>query len=268
MQAYNDILNGIIRDGDSVDSRAGPVLRLSHEFFMHDLRNGFPAITGRKLAFNAMAAELACFVKGLRDVQDFKDRGCNIWDKDLARFNAEQNMPGNTDLGPVYGVQWRNFGGVDQLRQVIDTAKTDPGSRRLLVSAWNPPEIKDMVLPPCHVMFQISIVNQHLDLIFYMRSVDMALGFPFDIASYGLLTHLIANELGLTPRWLTAVLADCHLYKANLAGIEAYLKAKTFPLPQLVLDVLPGMPVEQFEPGMAALSNYSHSPAIKMEMQT
>lgn len=267
MRQYSDILSMILADGELVETRAGLVKRLSHEFFMTDLRNGFPAITGRKLFWQPMAAELACFVKGYTDILEFRKRGCKIWDKDLARHNIANNTPLNTDLGRIYGSLWRDFQGVDQLRAVINEAKVNPASRRLLVTAWDPSITKDQVLPPCHYAFQLSVVNGHLDLIFSMRSVDMAVGFPFDIASYGLLTHLIANELGLTPRYLTASLADAHIYLANAEGVEEYLSRQLFAAPTLQLNILAGTPVEDFEPANAKLINYVHGSPIQFEMQ-
>lgn len=264
MRSYKDILGTTLSDGDIVNSRAGAVTRISHEFWTHDLRYGFPAITSRKLAFKSMAGELACFLKGYTDISEFHARNCKIWDKNLADHNKMFGCEANTDLGPIYGAQWRNFGGVDQLREVIGEAKANPASRRLLVSAWNPGQMDQMVLPPCHYAFQLSIVKGHLDLMFHMRSVDLALGFPFDVASYALLTHLIANELGLIPRWLTGTFGDAHIYHQNIEGVLEYVSRPAHKLPDLQLHCPKGMRVEEFEPSMADLINYNYELAIDM----
>lgn len=267
MNNYDDLLRKIITHGDLAPSRAGNVYKLSHEMLSFDLREGFPAITGRKLQFAVMAGELACFVKGETDIMEFHKRGCRIWDANLADFNKRKGTPNNTDLGPVYGAQWRDFYGIDQLRTVIDKLKADCYDRRLLVTAWNPAQFEEMALPPCHLMWQLSTTDGvHLDLMFYMRSVDMALGFPFDIASYALLLHLIANEVGMVPRKVTASLADVHIYAQNVPGIRTYLDRPKHPKPMLHLDMAVGMPVEYFEPELAMLLKYEYEPVIQMEM--
>lgn len=267
MKDYNRLLQKIIDHGTRAPSRAGAVYKLSHEMLTFDLRNGFPAITGRKLQFPMVCGELACFLKGKTDILDFHQRGVRIWDANLQDANRRNGTPHNTDLGPIYGAQWRDFYGVDQLRTVIDKLKADRYDRRLLVSAWNPAQLEQMALPPCHLMWQLTTTDgEHLDLIFYMRSVDMALGFPFDIASYALILHLVANEVGMTPRKVSAVLADVHIYAQNIGGIEKYLDRPNHPLPKLHLTLEPGQAVEEFEPHHAHLIDYHYESPIQMEM--
>lgn len=267
MKTYKELLLKLINKGTIAESRAGKVIKLSHELISFDLKEGFPAITARKFHFKPMAAELACFVKGITDNEEFKQRGCNIWTANLDDFNQRNGTPDNTDLGPIYGAQWRDFYSKDQMRDVIDRVKRDPFDRRLVVSAWNPMQLDQMALPPCHIMWQLNSVDgKRLDLIFYMRSVDMALGFPFDIASYALLLHLICHETGYWPGKVTAVLADVHIYKQNLEGVMEYLAADTHPLPRLLLEMPLGAKVEDFEPRHAELMNYKHGPNVKMEM--
>lgn len=267
MKNYKDLLRKVIHEGIPMPSRAGDVLRLSHEMLSWDLRDGFPAITSRKLHTQAMLGELACFVKGLTNIQEFKIRGCNIWDANLADYNAKNNCPDNTDLGRIYGALWRDLGSVDQLRSVIDGFKKDPYNRRLVVSAWYPADFDKAVLPPCHYSFQISAPdNEHIDLIFNMRSCDLALGAPFDIASYAVLLHLIANEVKRIPRKLTAVFADAHIYVANLEGVQKYVNRPHHELPMLGLNMPRGASVETFEPHLACLIGYISESHIPMEM--
>jgi thymidylate synthase len=264
MLNYNDALIEIIKDGDEVPSRAGPVLRLSHQFLTFDLRDGFPLLTGRKAFYKGMLAELECFVKGFTNIDEYTSRGCNFWTANLEDWNNKRGTPGNKNLGHIYPYQLRHFNGVDQLRTVINTAKADPTSRRLLVSYWNPADLDKGCLPPCHYSWQLSIVNGYLDLMFTMRSCDMALGFPTDLGHYAGLNHLIANELGLRPRFVSASIADAHIYKQNLDGVKEYLTRQQHPLPQIELNAPAGMPVEQFDASKVVFINYQHESAIDM----
>lgn len=267
MNSYQSLVAKILNQGEMRPNRTG--IRAKTIFgaqLVHDFEHGFPALTTKKLAFKTMAAELACFLKGFRDVREFRERQCGIWDANLADVVAKQPGRNPNDLGPIYGVQWRNFGGVDQLRDVIDRAKVNPTDRRLLVSAWNPPELPDMCLPPCHTHWQLDIDGDRLNLAFYMRSVDVMLGLPFDLASYGLLQCLIANELDYKPGRLVAFLANTHIYENHVPAALETLQREPYPLPQLALAMAPGTPVERFEPHQATLLNYQHHPAIPMAM--
>lgn len=274
MHSYRQVLKTVLHRGDAKSSRAGGVLSVPHVTWSHDMREGFPAITGRKLAFKTMAAELECFIKGLSSIGDFQSRGCHIWDANLADFNKRILTPENQDLGPVYGRVWRGLVDKapsipDQLTRLLDNARDDPQSRRLLVTAWAP-GVSDnallVALPPCHLLWQISIVGPWLDLCFYMRSVDLALGLPFDIASYALLQSLIANELGYKPRTLTAFLADAHIYTQNLPGVNEYLTRECYRLPTLSLGVASGAKVVDFSYKDVSLSGYTCGDTIKMDM--
>jgi thymidylate synthase len=264
MQNYKDILNTILTEGDAMSSRAGNVTRISHEFIFHDLRDGFPLISGRQMFVKGIIGELICFLRGYTNIDEYKKRGCNFWDANLEDWNNKNGTPNNKDLGPIYAKQLRNFNGVDQLRSVIEEAKINPTSRRLLVNYWNPAEMNEAVLPCCHYSWQISVVGDYLDLIFNMRSVDCALGMPSDLVHYGLLAHLIGNEIGKTPRHLTGVFADCHIYDANLDGVKEYLTRPTFKKPTLKLNCPQGMPVEEFEVGMVEFEGYQHAGPINM----
>jgi len=173
----------------------------------HDMSAGFPLLLSKKVSFKAAKFELLWILQGRTDIQYLRDNGINYWDPDYKRS-------GRTDgtLGPVYGKQWRDFNGVDQLQRLISGIMTRPESRRLIVSAWNPSELHHMALPPCHYGFQVYINNNQLDLMWQQRSADVFLGLPYDIAMYGLLLELLAKGAGYKPGRLIAQLGDCHLY--------------------------------------------------------
>lgn len=173
----------------------------------HDMSAGFPLLLSKKVSFKAAKFELLWILQGRTDIQYLRDNGINYWDPDYKRS-------GRTDgtLGPVYGKQWRDFNGVDQLRRLITNIMTSPESRRLIVNAWNPSELHHMALPPCHYGFQVYINNNQLDLMWQQRSADVFLGLPYDIAMYGLLLELLAKGAGYKPGRLIAQLGDCHLY--------------------------------------------------------
>ena len=173
----------------------------------HDMSAGFPLLLSKKVSFKAAKFELLWILQGRTDIQYLRDNGINYWDPDYKRS-------GRTDgtLGPVYGKQWRDFNGVDQLQRLIIGIMTKPESRRLIVNAWNPSELHHMALPPCHYGFQVYINNNQLDLMWQQRSADVFLGLPYDIAMYGLLLELLAKGAGYKPGRLIAQLGDCHLY--------------------------------------------------------
>jgi thymidylate synthase len=277
MQSYKNLLTKVLAMGEPKPSRAGMTIFLPHQQLSHDCRNGFPALTGRKLHFKSVAAELDCFIHGISDIRAFHDRGCHIWDANLADYNKRlgrlSKLGGvdNTDLGFIYGRVWRGpyDDSADQLAWVLAEAKRDPSSRRLFVTAWVHELAVDPMtcaLPPCHLSFQLTINNGMLDLCFYMRSVDLALGLPFDMASYALLQALIANDLGLRPRYLTGFLADAHIYEQNRDAVTEYLGRELFALPTLVLDLPPGRAIEAFDYSQASLDHYQHGAAIKTSM--
>jgi len=168
-----------------------------------DLRRGFPLLTTKRLPFRHIAEELFWFLRGETNVKHLQAKGVSIWDE----WAKEDG-----DLGPIYGKQWRDFGGVDQIKSLMEGLRTNPNSRRHIVSAWNPAEIPDMALPPCHTLFQFHIDRTFLDLQLYQRSADMFLGVPFNIASYSLLLSLAAKTLGKIPRYFTHTLGDAHIY--------------------------------------------------------
>lgn len=201
----------------------------------YDLRKGFPLITTKKLHTRSIVHELLWFLKGDTNIKYLKDNGVSIWDE-----WADENG----DLGPVYGKQWRNWetkdphvGHIDQISNLIESIKTNPNSRRLIVSAWNPEDVDKMALPPCHTMFQINCVEEskEMDLQLYQRSADVFLGVPFNIASYSLLLHMIAKVTGYTPRYFIHTLGDAHLYSNHIDQAREQLRRIERELPTLRL---------------------------------
>jgi thymidylate synthase len=275
VRQYLDLVRRILDEGEQRADRTGHgTLSLFGEQLKFDLEEGFPATTAKRLGFFQVAAELACFLRGHDNLEEFRQMGCNIWDKNAEAGYWLKNplRRGDGDLGRIYGVQWRRWRGrtshdepVDQLRGVINTLRRDPWTRRALVTAWNAAEINEVCLPPCHVMFQFSVRR---DLRLYcavtMRSVDTFIGMPFDVASYALLTHLVAKELGIRVGVLTMWFGDTHVYLNHLEQARTMLARELLPLPVLELD--PAAFVDCFAPAMARLVGYHSHPFIAAEM--
>jgi thymidylate synthase len=254
--------------GKDRESRAGPARGLFSYQMTFELQWGFPAVTVKELNFSAVAAELAGFLRGETDAAKM---GTKIWLADAKRWHDTPGSAskGPTDMGKIYGAIWRDFGGVDQLQEVVDRIKTNPTDRRLLVSAWNPPEMHLGCLPPCHYAFQFYVTNGTLSCMAHMRSVDCFLGLPFDIASYALLVNIVGNDTGLRPGRLTMTLGDTHIYvnhfdqvKTILEGREGKRGIRTpYPPPKLLLD--PAASINNFTADMAALVDYKFWPAVR-----
>ncbi len=245
MQAYLDIVQKILNEGVNKDDRTGTGTRaIAGVMFEHDMSKGFPLLTTKKMPFKVIATELEFFIKGITDKTWLQERKCRIWDewcnpKKVPYAHDEetkQKMMEERDLGAVYGFQWRHFNapyhnyntdyrdqGVDQLKNLIDLLKTDPNSRRMIVSAWNPAMLSYMALPPCHYCFQVTVTDGKLNLMWNQRSVDVMLGLPFNIASYALLLHLLAKEAGLGEGRIVGFLGDTHIYANHIDGAKEQL---------------------------------------------
>ena len=263
MLSYQSLIREVLENGTDSEDRTGTgTIKIFGAMLKHDLSTGFPAVTTKKLAYRAMAGELACFVKGLTAIDEYRKRGCKIWDANLANSFG----PNAIDLGPVYGSQWRNFGGIDQLDEVLHAIRRNPDSRRLIVSAWNPVDLPEMCLPPCITQWQLQVTNGKLNLAFNQRSCDLMLGFPFDIAEHALLTHLICHETGLQPGTVTAFIGDCHIYKNHVDAAIETLNRLPHRLPQIIFNTDKGTAVEYFEPQDFELLNYFHHDPIQLEM--
>jgi thymidylate synthase len=230
------------------------------------LAESFPAITTKKLAFNAVKAELAGFLEGTESAARMRELGTKIWDANANAdyWQSSSFCRGPDDLGRIYGAMWRNFNGVDQIQEVIKTLQTAPESRRMIVSAWDPAE-KRQCLPPCHIFWQLDVSNSNqLNCAFYMRSLDLFLGAPFDIASYALLQHIIAQQTGFKVGTLTMFIGNCHIYVTHIEQVKEQLSRELYPQPSLDLD--PFATVDNFIPSMAKLIDYKFHPIISAEM--
>jgi len=260
MKAYLDIVDRIIKQGEQRPNRTGvDALTIAGAIFEHDMAEGFPLLTTKFVAKKAMATELEFFIKGLTDKKWLQDRNCHIWDSwcspDKVPHGHDEKtkelMLAERELGPIYGWQWRHFNGeykdyqtdytgvgIDQLQNVIDKLKSNPDDRRMIVSAWNPSVIGRMALPPCHYGFQVTVVNGKLNLLWNQRSVDTMIGLPFNIASYGLLLHLLAKEAGFAEGKLVGLLADTHIYINHLEGAREQLSRDStlYPLAKARTD--------------------------------
>ncbi len=271
MKQYLDALRYVLEKGIDKKDRTGVGARSIFGMQMRfNMEEGFPAITTKKLAFNSMKAELLWFIKGSSDNNELMKMGCKIWEANAEApyWKPKAKFPG--DLGRVYGVQWRkwkNYEGkeTDQLANAIRMIKEDPNSRRIIVNAWNPGEIGQMALPPCHTFFQFFAANGKLSLQMYQRSCDMFLGVPFNIASYSLLLHMAAQATDLKPHEFIHTLGDAHIYHNHLEQAKEQLSRKPLPLPQLKLNKNIKN-IDEFKISDIELLNYQHHPAIKAPM--
>lgn len=230
MKQYHDLCTHILENGVVKEDRTGTGTTSVFGYQMRfNLQDGFPLITTKKLHTRSIIHELLWFITGDTNVKYLQDNGVRIW-------NEWADEDGN--LGPVYGAQWRSFPKpdgttVDQLAQVIEQIKTNPDSRRLIVSAWNPGQLEDMALPPCHLMFQFYVADGKLSCQLYQRSADTFLGVPFNIASYALLTHMVAHVTGLEVGDFVHTLGDAHIYHNHLEQVNLQLTREPRPLPTL-----------------------------------
>ncbi|WP_366064797.1 thymidylate synthase [Halomonas sp. Mc5H-6] len=232
-QPYLDLMQLVLNQGTDRHDRTGVGTRsvFGHQM-RFDLSRGFPLLTTKKLHLRSIIHELLWFLKGDTNIAYLKDNGVRIWD-DWADENG--------DLGPVYGYQWRSWpdpkgGSVDQIANVLEQIRTSPQSRRLIVSAWNPAQVDDMQLPPCHCLFQFYVSNGRLSCQLYQRSADIFLGVPFNIASYALLLSMVAQVTGLKPGEFVHTLGDAHLYSNHLAQAEQQLGRTPNAPPRLNLN--------------------------------
>ncbi|MDX2134678.1 MAG: thymidylate synthase [Saprospiraceae bacterium] len=259
MQAYHDLLQHILTHGADKSDRTGTGTRSVFGYQMRfDLREGFPLVTTKKVHLKSIIYELLWFLQGDTNVRYLRENGVSIWDE-WARPDG--------DLGPVYGKQWRSWSGAggrtfDQIKDLLHTLRTNPHSRRMIVSAWNVAELPDMALAPCHCLFQFYVSDGRLSCQLYQRSADVFLGVPFNIASYALLTCMIAQVTGLQPGDFIHTFGDVHIYNNHMEQVKLQLSREPRPLPVMRLnpDVkdLFGFRFDDF-----TLENYDPWPAIK-----
>ena len=285
MKPYLNLLNYILENGEEKDDRTntGTISSFGHQIEF-DLEKGFPAVTTKSLAWKGVVSELLWFLEGsdderrLAEIRFSKSRSdlknlekfSTIWTDNAENQGKElgyENTEITKKLGPVYGVQWRDWNGKDQINDLLTNLKNNPDSRRHILSAWNVGELDKMALPPCHVMSQFYINKKYISCHMYQRSADMFLGVPFNIASYALLLSIIAKILCLTPKRFIHSFGDAHIYKNSIEQVKEQISRNPKPLPQLImpelesLDDLKSMSVDDFK-----LKNYDPHPPIKAKM--
>jgi thymidylate synthase len=266
VQEYLELVRYVLENGAKKTDRTGTgTLSLFGLQTRYDLRKGFPLLTTKKVLFDAVVRELLWFLRGSTNIHDGLTQYTPIW-------NPWADAQG--ELGPIYGYQWRQWprytldertgqysqGHIDQLQQVIDSIKRDPHSRRLIVSAWNVADLDQMALPPCHLLMQFYVIDNRLDLQVYQRSADLALGVPFNTASYALLLMMVAQECALQPGCFIHTLGDAHIYLNHIEGLTRQLQRTPYPLPRLTIAPKPLFDLT-FED--ICLSDYVHHPFIK-----
>jgi thymidylate synthase len=259
MQQYLDLLQRILDEGVQRNDRTGTGTRsiFGHQM-RFDLAGGFPLVTTKKVHLRSVIHELLWFLRGDTNIAYLRDNKVTIWD---------EWADDDGDLGPVYGRQWRSWATpdgrtIDQISDVIERIRTDPDSRRLIVSAWNPADVEDMALPPCHLLFQFYVAGGRLSCQLYQRSADLFLGVPFNIASYALLTHMVAQVTGLEPGDFVHTFGDAHIYDNHVDQVREQLTRTPRPLPSLRLDPsVDDLFAFRFE--HIEVVNYDPYPAIK-----
>ncbi|WP_031543213.1 thymidylate synthase [Mesoplasma photuris] len=286
MKQYLDILTDVLNNGEVREDRTntGTISKFGVQS-RYDLREGFPLVTTKKVFTKGIIHEILWFIAGDTNIKYLVDNGVNIWNEwPYEEYKKASTYQGETleefiekvrtddsfakvyaNLGPVYGKQWRNFNGVDQFKKVIKQIKANPFSRRHIVSAWNPSEVDNMLLPPCHSLYQFYVTpNEEIDLQLYQRSGDLFLGIPFNIASYALLLELVAQECGLTPRYFIHTIGDAHIYSNHIEQVNLQLSREPKPLPKL--KITPNKSIFDITFEDIEIIGYESHPRIKGEV--
>jgi thymidylate synthase len=283
---YQALLQDILDNGTQKGDRTGTgTISVFGRQIRHKMSEGFPLLTTKKMAWKSIVTELLWFLRGDTNIKYLVDNDCHIWDGDAYKAYTNKLLTHhkgvqpnskeafilkikyedgyakeNGDLGPIYGKQWRDWKGIDQIQNLINELKTNPDSRRLMVSAWNVDELHQMTLPPCHYGFQCYVrEGKYLSLMWNQRSVDTFLGLPFNIASYGLLLEMIADEMGMIADELIGNLGDVHLYSNHIEQAKGQINRIPYELP--TIHVRDG--IESFMPNDIILENYQYHPTIK-----
>lgn len=258
---YEDLLRDVLDNGVRKDDRTGTgTISVFGRQLRYELSNGFPVVTTKRIHLKSVIGELLWFLSGSSNVAWLQDNGIRIWNE-WADENGE--------LGPVYGVQWRSWPGpggegIDQISDLVETIKTNPDSRRMIVSAWNVGQLPEMALMPCHAFFQVYVADGKLSLQLYQRSADLFLGVPFNISSYALLTHMLAQQTGLQVGDFIWTGGDCHIYLNHLDQVEEQLSREPYEFPSLELrtaDSIFDYDFDSFE-----VKDYQYHPAIRAQV--
>ena len=321
MKKYQDLIQEILDGGSWQDNRTGiRTLSIPGAMMRFDLQQGFPAVTTKRLLFKSVIGELIGFLRATRSAATFRELGCKVWDQNAnenADWLANPFREGPDDLGPVYGVQWREwpayklidasrteqisaaqrsgfslisrvsdngrervllYKAVDQLRECLDTIMKNPGSRRILFHGWNCAVLDEVALPACHLLYQFlpNQATREISLCLYVRSNDIGLGTPFNLAEGAALLHLVGRLTGYQPRWFTYFIGDAHIYENHLDMVKEQLRREPFPAPRLAIsDRIPDFAVtgkyepewlEKLEPGDFRLEGYQHHPPLTAPM--
>ena len=257
---YQNLLREVINKGIDKKDRTGTGTKsIFGASIRHDMSDGFPILTTKKVAFKTMVTELKWFLRGDTNIKYLKDNNCKIWDGDYERSGRTDG-----DLGPIYGKQWRDINGIDQLENLITGIISNPDSRRHLVDSWNVEDLDKMTLPPCHYSFQCYVADGKLSLMWNQRSADLFLGVPFNISSYGLLLELLAVETGYEPGELIGNFGDLHLYDNHTSQASRQLMREPYELPKLGLEYK-NLLTADFA---AQLIDYKSHSAIKAKLNT
>jgi thymidylate synthase len=321
MQQYQELIQTVIDTGSWQDNRTGiRTLSVPGAMMRFDLREGFPAVTTKRLAFKSVIGELCAFMRASRNAAEFRALGCKVWDQNANENQQWLDNPyrlGEDDLGPVYGVQWRQWPGfklldvdqhaqiadaqnngfrlisqfddagvtkvllhksIDQLRECLDTIVNNPGSRRILFHGWNPAVLDSVALPACHLLYQFipNPTTRELSMCLYVRSNDLGLGTPFNLAEGAALMHLVGRLTGYTPRWFSYFIGDAHIYENHMDMVKEQLTRTPFAAPQLrISDRVPDFAktgkyepewLEKVEPSDFSLKGYEHHAPITAPM--
>ncbi len=262
MRQYHDLMEKVLKHGVEKRDRTGTgTLSIFGHQMRFDLADGFPLLTTKKLFVKAIIYELLWFLRGDTNIRYLREHGVTIWD---------EWADGDGELGPVYGHQWRSWpdgrgGTIDQIANLVSDIRRNPDSRRLIVTAWNPADVPRMALPPCHCLFQFYVADGRLSCQLYQRSADVFLGVPFNIASYALLTMMVAQVTGLRPGEFIHSFGDAHLYLNHLDQAREQLARRPYPLPSMRLDPA-AKDIFAFRHEDFTLENYQAHPSIKAEI--
>ena len=285
---YIMLIRSVLEDGICKNDRTGVNTKsVFGKVLEFDMIHGFPLLTSKRVFWKGVVEELLWFLKGSTDVSLLRDKGVKIWEANAESFHnlfKPEDNHNPDDIGPVYGYQWRNFGGsnikcvkcntvnditgVDQINNLINEIKTNPNSRRLIVNAWNPQQIPYMALPPCHMMFQcyVDTESSKLSLMMTQRSADIGLGLPFNIASYALLLHILAHFTNLKPHKLIISIGDAHIYNNHISALKNQIKRNLLKLPTLKVNAPKNINISSLQYNNFDLQNYYCHPTLKMDM--
>jgi thymidylate synthase len=282
MKAYLDILKEVKTFGVAKENRTGTdTIMIPGTIFKHNMKDGFPITTCKFVPIKKVATELEFFLRGLRSKKWLQERGCHIWDewcnpKKVPYGNDEASkelMKQEDDLGKIYGYQWTNYNdsGINQIKNIIDTLKKNPNDRRMICTAWNPQQLDEMALPPCHYGFNVGTSGRDketgkylLNLAWNQRSVDTFIGLPFDIASYGILLELICKEVDMIPNQLIGFLFDTHIYENHIEAVDIVLNREFHKLPKLKINNFKSIWNWKFDD--IELENYTYGKSLKVKI--